>query len=381
MYAFYLAVIILAIFQFQNCAESNLTLSNQTSNATSDQKLAFQQILTQAPGGLPITTKTFNTSGGDLLILVSGSGFRTTASSAGPIGMAVSLDSREIGTVNGFTNEPNSHKSFSSSAIVVKNVSQGSHSISLKNIYETATNTEDFFNVTVIEVPTNSEFATETLLKQVHGPLPLASPSFSANGGDILVMVSGTAYHYRIGPVSIATHFGGFSLGSLTFFAGEPNSHKSLGSKGMVASNVVKGSHQISLSASDTLTDANDVFDVSILQVPKTVKLTSLPDLKGPLPALSTFATSGGKLLILLSGSSYNTANGGVISTSIAINGKQIGSLKVYTNEGLLHRLFIPEAIVIENLPAGSHTISLTNGDNTATNINDSFNITILESN
>jgi hypothetical protein len=127
------------------------------------------QVLNGAGGPLPWES-TYTSQGGTLIISASGSGYRGTGSSQkeGRIGMLVIVD----GTARGpaatvYTNERNSHKAFIPSVIVVEGLPAGVHTIRLERLYNpvcntasespehfcTATDFNDAFNVTVMELP------------------------------------------------------------------------------------------------------------------------------------------------------------------------------------------------------------------------------------
>lgn len=109
------------------------------------------QVINNRQGGLPLTSGTFTTGGGTLVVIASGSGFSTAGGSN--IGMSVQIDSATIGYVRAFTNEASSHKVFSANALVRKGIDAGSHTITLSAFSGTNTDQNDWFNVTVLELP------------------------------------------------------------------------------------------------------------------------------------------------------------------------------------------------------------------------------------
>jgi hypothetical protein len=111
---------------------------------------------------------TYTSSGGKLLIMASGSGYRSSANNGGGlIGMLVKVDGTTRVVPQVLTNERDSHKAFVSDYASVSGLPAGSHTISLEAINEgacgtvnedpgtycTTTDASDFFNVAVIEVP------------------------------------------------------------------------------------------------------------------------------------------------------------------------------------------------------------------------------------
>jgi hypothetical protein len=117
-------------------------------------------------GPLPVQT-TYTSSGGKLLILASGSGYRSSANATpGKIGMRVLLDGVGAGFDDVLTNEFDSHKAFVTDYQVKSGVAAGSHTIRLEenndgpcgafatpSTYCTTTDGSDPFHITVIEIP------------------------------------------------------------------------------------------------------------------------------------------------------------------------------------------------------------------------------------
>lgn len=112
------------------------------------------QLFNNVAGALPLTTASFTTAGGKLLLIVSGSGYRTFFQGDGIVGCDIAIDGVSKGSAKVFTNDANSHKSFITNALVVTGIAAGAHTITLTELVASmVTNAFDFFNVTVIEVP------------------------------------------------------------------------------------------------------------------------------------------------------------------------------------------------------------------------------------
>jgi len=109
-------------------------------------------VLSNAAGGLPLTG-TFTSSGGTLLILVSGSGY-TVTTGLHLIGMSVTLDNSDtpLGNVQTFINQASCHQSFIPATFIVS-VTAGEHAITLTALNNNTYTDNDFFNVTVMELP------------------------------------------------------------------------------------------------------------------------------------------------------------------------------------------------------------------------------------
>lgn len=119
----------------------------------------------------------------------------------------------------------------------------------------------------------------------------------------------------------------------------------------------------------------------------------------GPLPISNTFTSNGGTLLITASGSGFRNSrlegNIGMWVNVIDSNGSGIGyRIGTYTNERNSHKAFVTYQWVLEDKPAGTYTIRLTEADDlfdcntaaedmrdycTTTDSNDKFHVTVLE--
>ena len=112
-------------------------------------------LMISRPGPLPLQTQ-FTSSGGTLLVFASGSGFRG-GNTAGVIGMTIRINGVNMATNNGFTNEGSSHRSFPSAFVTVTSVDAGTHTLQLvARDSNTLTDFNDFFNVTILELPFRS---------------------------------------------------------------------------------------------------------------------------------------------------------------------------------------------------------------------------------
>jgi hypothetical protein len=107
------------------------------------------QVVSQQ-GPLPIN-KPFTSGGGTLLILASGSGWSGATGTI--IGMSILVDNAFRGNARSMTNEASSHKAFVASALVVAGVPAGAHQLSLSADANTHTDGNDFFSVTIVELP------------------------------------------------------------------------------------------------------------------------------------------------------------------------------------------------------------------------------------
>jgi hypothetical protein len=98
--------------------------------------------------------KPFSTGGGTLLIFASGSG-AAASGIPGPIviGMDLFVDNSHVGSVSSRVDRMTESKPFIGSGLVVPNIAPGGHTLSLKTAAATTVGLNDFFNVTIVELP------------------------------------------------------------------------------------------------------------------------------------------------------------------------------------------------------------------------------------
>jgi hypothetical protein len=100
-----------------------------------------------------------------------------------------------------------------------------------------------------------------------------------------------------------------------------------------------------------------------------------------PMAGLSgAFASRGGPVALLLSGSAFSpTVAGEVLEIGVKVDGAVVGSLKTYTNERSSHHTFAPRVIVLAELKAGNHQVTLTAPATISTDGNDFFTAAAFE--
>jgi hypothetical protein len=92
------------------------------------------------------------TNGGTLVIFAAGAG--RAATTIGVIGMTIWIDSTEIGRALCWTNDAQKHQTFVANAIVPAAIPAGKHTLWLRTFNDnTIVDYNDFFNVTVVEMP------------------------------------------------------------------------------------------------------------------------------------------------------------------------------------------------------------------------------------
>jgi shikimate 5-dehydrogenase len=109
-----------------------------------------KEVFGNRAGALPLTGS-LTTTGGRLLITVSGSCYRGLAG-PGTLGFDVTIDGTPVGALNGYTNEPGSHRTIPARTLVIPDLIAGNHEIKLMAQAETSTDGNDYFHLTALEL-------------------------------------------------------------------------------------------------------------------------------------------------------------------------------------------------------------------------------------
>jgi hypothetical protein len=139
------------IFEPLAMGTNSINCGAVTCSSITSSKFATHGIFNQQVGPLPLTSSSFTTGGGTLLIFASGSGY---AGSSQVIVMSVYVDSNVVGTCNVRINAGtiNEHFPFVSNGIIATGIAAGAHTITLTTT-TAVTDGTDYFSVTVLELP------------------------------------------------------------------------------------------------------------------------------------------------------------------------------------------------------------------------------------
>jgi hypothetical protein len=103
-------------------------------------------------GPLPITSGSFTTGGGTLMLTYSGSGY-LAALPQKLIGMTVKIDGVFVDNTGIFANQAGMHLAFVSKSWILTGIAAGIHTIELSGLNGVTTDFNDIFNVSVTELP------------------------------------------------------------------------------------------------------------------------------------------------------------------------------------------------------------------------------------
>jgi hypothetical protein len=100
----------------------------------------------------------------------------------------------------------------------------------------------------------------------------------------------------------------------------------------------------------------------------------------GALPRSGDFSSSGGTLILFVSGYAYFTVGGdSVIGVDVDIDGSDVGDALLYANEASSHKIIVSSAIVATGFTAGNYTVHLTAHSGTETDTNDVHDVLVYE--
>lgn len=226
---------------------------------------SITQVLTNQPG--PLTTQgTFTSQGGMLYMTVSGSAWSSSASTR--VSVTVSVDGEQVGTAQVFTNEASSHKALIPLSLQLPQLAAGTHTVALAAGPGTATDGNDFFDVTVTEFVAGSANVTPVYTNAA-GPLPLSGDTFTSHGGVLTLNASGSGWSGKGSSlIGMKVLVDGNAVGTAQVFTNEANSHKAFIPISVSLPGVGAGTHVVVLQPlPGTTTDHNDFFNVTVVEV------------------------------------------------------------------------------------------------------------------
>lgn len=102
------------------------------------------------------------------------------------------------------------------------------------------------------------------------GPLPLTSSAFSTSGGTLVLSFSGSGFAGAPNTMlGMSVLLDGNFVDQTGLFANNPGMHLAFVSKQWVLTGIAAGSHTVTLTAdSGTATDYNDIFNVTVTELP-----------------------------------------------------------------------------------------------------------------
>lgn len=107
-------------------------------------------------------------------------------------------------------------------------------------------------------------------------------------------------------------------------------------------------------------------------------KLTN--ELSGPSPIVTrTFTNIGKQLLIIASGSGYANAEQAFIGFRILIDGKEKGRALIFAENANVHKTFVTNALLVEELAKTHHSLQIAYTSNTVVNNADFLSLSLID--
>jgi hypothetical protein len=98
----------------------------------------------------------------------------------------------------------------------------------------------------------------------------------------------------------------------------------------------------------------------------------------GPLPINATFKTPvDGPAVFVVTGSLWSQAANALLQMAVTLDGQQIGRAQIWSNGVSTHRA-MPALFIGASLTYGEHTLTLTPGKNVISDLNDTFNVSLI---
>jgi hypothetical protein len=208
----------------------------------------------------------------------------------------------------------------------------------------------------------------QTLI-QASGPLPIDVTFQNDTDEPFLLYVAGSAWANQPGMVGVEVSIDGNVLDTVSVYANEGNSHKTLVAKIIQAPALKIGPHEIKLiPLPGTNIDANDSFIVSAI-----LGEAWILNHQGAIPYYTNFTSEvQGPATVFLCGSAFRNP-AGPFGISLVIDHQSVAVSNAWVNEQNSHHAF-PPVMAVTNLTPGQHQIgfSMTSGE-TQSDGNDVF--------
>jgi hypothetical protein len=229
------------------------------------------------PSGDPqqLLQANFETTGGQLLVGASASGWVNFTSPDSIVGAGVDLDGGTPVFMQVFANNANQHLSMVPTDLVQTVSARGLHGASIEATGITYTDESDYAHLAVIEWTDPSQ--APVVQAQVQNAqtvtnygddimFPLA---FQSNGGPLLVKVGVSGFTaVQNTPLQVAIQIDGTTVGYCQIYGNPTLTHMAFVSNALVVPGVAAGGHTVGLVSVNTHTDANDRISLLVMEFP-----------------------------------------------------------------------------------------------------------------
>jgi hypothetical protein len=328
--------------------------------------------------------------GTDLLVFLAASGWAT---SPGLLSSDVTVGPTSARTTAVCVNHSNTHTAFVRRRVFVTNVPPGSLPVTITAGARTVTDGNDRVNVTIIQRGTSPIpfYVREAQAGPPSSRSSFVNTTFLSVGGLLMISAAGSGYSTAAANLTgMSVLLDGQTIAKSEVFANAANSHLAFVPVDLVIGEVPPGNHSFALvpEASTTI-DANDFYSLTVVELvcpPAVMTATQVlanavcntQDGGGTI-ASGSFTSSGGVLLVCVSVSAYTHTAGQILSASIQIDGRTVGSTELCANAAQTHLCLTGNDLPLSNIMAGRHTVTLVASSATVTDFNDRCSLTVLE--
>jgi len=154
-----------------------------------------------------------------------------------------------------------------------------------------------------------------------------------------------------------------------------------LGGGPAVSATVAPGAAPLSVNSSTKVANLNaDLLD-GVDRSDLVTRNVSTGTENGPLPVSFPVTTTGRPLLIFLAASGFRVGTPGTIEVDLTIDGAPTpsASTKVYASEAASYRATVPTMAIVNNVPAGVHSVAITMATGGSSDANDLVSYSLIE--
>ncbi len=209
------------------------------------------------------------------------------------------------------------------------------------------------------------------------GPFPATGTFETDLDGQVLLIVSGTAYSNKNNiPIGIRVTIDSGIYAIPVLFANESMSHKTLVSTCAAPFKITHGTHKFAIQTLDgTVCDNYDYLTATLWPA---LDDTFVFTFNGPLPNFRTFEShASGTAMIYLSGSAWVDKPNQPIGISVVIDDKPVLTSTTFVNPASSHHA-VPTVLAPVDLTPGTHKIGVVTTGAIKTDENDFYTVVVM---
>jgi hypothetical protein len=331
----------------------------------------------------------------DALISLSASAW---SAAAGEISIELWMDGQPTGgRLAMYANTAEMHLSLGRTYVWLQDVDPGQHTLELVAGPTTVTDSNDVACVAIWQMGDGCAVRfTEDAPCPTGVSQPLIKEAVGTKGGQLLLSASTSGWAAQAGNMvqGFLVVDGGDGVG-MEVFPNNASQHLATVPTDLVYEESNRGQHLVQVNAGGlTSTDGGDTAHIAVVEwvnpqdAPAVLPLT--PPLQdatansqggsGGTIAAANFTSGGGTLLIRVGLSCWTNEEPGLpLYCGIQIDGTSHGFCQIWANFETTHMAMVPNDLVLNNIPAGLHTLGLLAEANVITDANDRVSALVME--